>query len=188
MEIFIGIIGLLVGAVIAWYVTGKAANSRARNILSDAEKDAEVIKKKILLESKEESLAMKAEAEKQANARTAKIQNTENRLKQREMTLNQRQEELNKKNAEAEELKNNLQSQQEFLDKKSAELDRVHRQSVERLETISGLSAEEAKERLVESLKEEAKTDAQSYISDIMEERLSATKRRNALLSSRFNG
>ena len=177
MEIFIGIIGLLVGAVIAWYVTGKAANSRARNILSDAEKDAEVIKKKILLESKEESLAMKAEAEKQANARTAKIQNTENRLKQREMTLNQRQEELNKKNAEAEELKNNLQSQQEFLDKKSAELDRVHRQSVERLETISGLSAEEAKERLVESLKEEAKTDAQSYISDIMEEaRLSATK------------
>src|SRR5690554_4923184 len=177
MGILIGIIGVLIGAIAAWYVTGNTANSRARNILSDAEKDAEVIKKKILLESKEESLAMKAEAEKQANARTAKIQNTENRLKQREMTLNQRQEELNKKNAEAEELKNNLQSQQEFLDKKSAELDRVHRQSVERLETISGLSAEEAKERLVESLKEEAKTDAQSYISDIMEEaRLSATK------------
>lgn len=68
-------------------------------------------------------------------------------------------------------------SQQEFLDKKGAELERVHRQSVERLETISGLSAEEAKERLVESLKEEAKVDAQSYVNDIMEDaRLSANK------------
>src|SRR5690606_19513028 len=65
----------------------------------------------------------------------------------------------------------------EFLDKKGAELERIHRQSVERLETISGLSADEAKERLVESLKEEAQTDAQSYINDIMEEaRLSANK------------
>lgn len=177
MEIVIGIIGLLIGAVIAWYVTGKTANSRAQSILSDAEKDAEVIKKKILLEAKEESLAMKTEAEKIANTRTAKIQNTENRLKQREMTLNQRQEELSKKNNEADELKNNLATQQDFLEKKGTELDRIFRQSVERLETISGLSADEAKERLVESLKEEAKTDAQSYINDIMEEaRLSATK------------
>ena len=144
MEIVIGIIGLLIGAVVAWYVTGKMANSRARNIMSDAEKDAEVIKKKILLEAKEESLAMKTEAEKQANARTAKIQNIENRLKQREMTLNQRQEELNKKSSEVDEIKSSLTSQQEFLDKKGVELERVHRQSVERLETISGLSADEA--------------------------------------------
>ncbi len=177
MEIVIGIIGLLIGAVIAWYVTGKMANSRAQNILSDAEKDAEVIKKKILLEAKEEALAMKTEAEKQANARAAKLQNNENRLKQREMTLNQRQEELNKKNTEVEEVRVNLMNQQEFLDKKGAELERVHRQSVERLETISGLSADEAKERLVESLKEEAKADAQSYVNDIMEDaRLSANK------------
>ena len=108
MEIVIGIIGLIVGAAIAWYVTGKMANSRAQNILSDAEKDAEVIKKKILLEAKEDALAMKTEAEKQANARAAKLQNNENRLKQREMTLNQRQEELNKKNAEVEEVRANL--------------------------------------------------------------------------------
>ncbi len=177
MEIVIGVIGLLVGAVIAWYVTGKMANSRAQNILSDAEKDAEVIKKKILLEAKEDALAMKTDAEKQANARASRLQNSENRLKQREMNLNQRQEDLNKKNAEVEEVRINLISQQEFLDKKGAELDRVYRQSVEKLETISGLSADEAKERLVESLKEEAKADAQSYVSDIMEEaRLSANK------------
>src|SRR5690554_356940 len=170
MEIVIGIIGLVIGAVVAWFLTGKMATSRARNILSDAEKDAEVIKKKKLLEAKEETLAMKAEAEKQANARTTKIQLTENRLKQREMTLNQKQEELNKKSGEVDEIKLNLTNQQEFIEKKGAELERLHRQSVEKLETISSLSAEEAKERLVESLKEEAKTGAQSYINDIMEE------------------
>lgn len=170
MNIFIGIIGLVAGALIAWYLTGKTANSRALKILSDAEKDAEVIKKKMLLEAKEETLALKNEAEKQINSRTSKLQSFENRLKQREMTLNQRQEELNKKNSETEELKVTLANQQEFLDKKSAELERLHRQSVEKMESISGLSAEEAKERLVESLKEEAKGDAQSYISEIMEE------------------
>lgn len=170
MNIFIGIIGLVAGALVAWYLTGKTANSRAQKILSDAEKDAEVIKKKMLLEAKEETFALKNEAEKQINSRTSKLQSFENRLKQREMTLNQRQEELNKKNSETEELKVTLANQQEFLDKKSAELERLHRQSVEKLESISGLSAEEAKERLVESLKEEAKGDAQSYISEIMEE------------------
>lgn len=170
MNIVIGIIGLVIGAVIAWYFTGKTANSQAQKILSDAEKEAEVIKKKLLLEAKEETLELKNDAERQINSRTSKIQSTENRLKQREITLNQRQEEINKKNVETDELKNNLLNQQEFLDKKSAELERLHRQSVEKLETISGLSAEEAKERLVESLKEEAKSDAQSYISEIMDE------------------
>ncbi|HPD87537.1 MAG TPA: ribonuclease Y, partial [Proteiniphilum sp.] len=170
MEIVIGIIGLIAGAVIAWFLTGKSANSRAQKILSDAEKDADVIRKKMMLEAKEEAMALKAEAEKQANARVSKIQVTENRLKQREMSLNQKQEELNKKSTELDEIKQNIVSQQEFLEKKNSEMERLHRQSVEKLETISGLSAEEAKERLVESLKEEAKTGAQSYINDIMEE------------------
>ncbi len=178
MEIVIGlIIGLAIGAAVAWYLTGKMANSRAQSILSDAEKDAEVIRKKMLLEAKEETIAMKAEAEKQANARTTKIQITENRLRQREMSLNQKQEELNKKNVEIEEARVSLTAQQDFLDKKAAELERLHRQSIEKLETISGLSADEAKERLLESLKDEAKTEAQSYINDIMEEaKLTANK------------
>lgn len=177
MEIVIGIIGLLLGAAIAWYVTGKMANSRAQKIMSDAEKDAEVIKKNKLLEAKEEVFSMKAEAEKQANIRTSKIQNTENRLKQREISLNQRHDELNKKNNELDEIKVNLDAQHEVLDRKNTELDKLHRQSVEKLQTISGLSAEEAKERLVESLKDEAKTEAQSYINEIMEEaRMTANK------------
>ncbi|HBX21673.1 ribonuclease Y [Limibacterium fermenti] len=177
MEIVIGIISLLIGGGIAWYVSGKMANSRAQKMLSDAEKDGDVIKKKKLLEAKEEILAMKSETEKQIANRTAKIQNVETRLKQRELSLNQKQEELNKKYTELEEIKVNLSSQQEILEKNNAEAERLHRQSVEKLETISGLSADDAKERLVESLKEEAKTEAQSYINDIMEEaRMTANK------------
>ncbi len=171
MDILIGvIIGLLLGAAAAWYITGKMANSHAQKLLNDAQQDAEVIKKKVLLEAKEETLSMKAEAEKQIQTRTSKIQNTENRLKQREMALNQKQEEYNKRNNELEESRQKIESQHEMLEKKRSEVERLYRTSVERLEAISGLSAEEAKERLVESLKAEAQTDAQAYISEIMDE------------------
>jgi ribonuclease Y len=175
--ILIGIIGLLVGAVIAWFAIGKMAKSRANTMLSDAEKDAEVIKKKKLLELKEETLVIKTAAEKELNTRLAKMERDENRSKQRQSSLNQRQNELDKKGAEIESVKSTLNHQLELIDKKKAELDRLHRQSLEQLELVSGLSAEEAKERLVESVKEEAKTDAQSYINDIMEEaKLTANK------------
>lgn len=178
MSIVIGVvIGLLAGAVVAWYVTGKMVNSRAQNILSDAEKDAEVIKKNKLLEAKEEILAMKGEAEKQINSRTSKIQANENRIKQREMTLNQRQEELNKKNSDVDNSRKNLERLQEVFDRKNSELETVYRKTIEELEAVSGLSADEAKERLVESIKEEAQTSAQSYISEIMDEaKLTASK------------
>lgn len=178
MGIVIGIIvGLLIGAVAAWYVTGKMANSRAQNILSDAEKDAEVIKKNKLLEAKEESLVMKAELEKQANQRNSRLQVSENRLKQREMSLSQRQEELNKKMNEVEssrvkldKLRANLDREQESITFKSEEIDKIYQKSVKDLEAISGLSADEAKERLVETIKEEAKTNAQAYVNEIVEE------------------
>ena len=175
--IFVGFASLLIGAVIAWFLSTKTTNSRAKKILNDAEQDAEVIKKKKLLEAKEETLAMKTAAEKEINSRLSRVQNDENRSKQRQMSLNQRQDELNKKGAEIEEVKSSLSHQLELIDKKKAELDRLHKQSLEKLETVSGLSAEEAKERLVESVKEEAKVDAQSYINDIMEEaKLTANK------------
>ncbi len=170
MEIVIGIVGLLIGAVVAWYVTGQMANSRAKKIVSDAEKEAEVIKKNKLLEAKEEVLSMKAEAEKQINSRTAKIQSTENRLKQREMQINQKQEELNKKSSELDEVRANLESQRAALEKRNQELEKLHQQSLVKLETISGFSAQEAKEQLVESLKDEAKASAQLYIDEIVEE------------------
>lgn len=178
MGIVIGIIvGLLIGAVAAWYVTGKMANSKAQNILSDAEKDAEVIKKNKLLEAKEEALTMKAELEKQANQRSSRLQVSENRLKQREMSLTQRQEELNKKISEIDSTRSKLDSARENLERekeifavKNDAIEQLYQKSVKQLEEISGLSAEDAKERLVETIKDEAKVDAQSYVTEIIEE------------------
>ena len=119
---------------------------------------------------KEKFLNKKADLEKEVAARNQKIQQAENKLKQREMVLTQRQEELQRKKQEADAIKANLEAQLEVIDKKKEELDHLQRQEIEKLETISGLSAEEAKERMVESLKEEAKTEAQSYINDIMDD------------------
>ena len=177
MEIAIGIVGLLIGAAIMWYFAGHSANSRYKKIVSDAEKDAEVILKNKLVEAREETLLMKSEAEKQINSKNSRIQSTENRLKQREMTVNQRQEEINKKRNETDALKTNLDNQLLVIEKRSAELDKSHKQIVDKLEVISNLSADEAKEQLLESLKDEAKINAQSYISDIIEEaKLTANK------------
>ena len=128
------------------------------------------MKKNKLLEVKEKFLNKKADLEKEVAARNQKIQQAENKLKQREMVLTQRQEELQRKKQEAEAIKANLEAQLEVIDKKKEELDHLQRQEIEKLEAISGLSAEEAKERMVESLKEEAKTEAQSYINDIMDD------------------
>lgn len=98
-------------------------------------------------------------------------------MKQREMVLSQRQEEIQRKKMEAEAVKENLEAQLVIVDKKKEELDKLQQQEIDKLEAISGLSAEEAKERLVESLKEEAKTQAQSFINDIMDDaKLTASK------------
>ena len=115
--------------------------------------------------------------EKEVSLRNQKIQQAENKLKQRELVLNQRQEEIQRKKVEAEAVKENLEAQLVIVDKKKEELEHMQRQEIEKLEAISGLSAEEAKERMVESLKEEAKTQAQSYINDIMDDaKLTASK------------
>jgi ribonuclease Y len=115
-------------------------------------------------------LNKKADLEKEVAQRNQKIQQAENKLKQREMVLNQKNEELQRKRNETEAIKENLDAQLVIIEKKKEELDNLQAQEREKLETISGLSAEEAKERLVESLKEEAKTQAQSYINDIMDD------------------
>ena len=115
--------------------------------------------------------------EKEVALRNQKIQQAENKLKQREMVLSQRQEEIQRKKLEAEAVKENLEAQLVIVDKKKDELDKLQQQEIEKLETISGLSADEAKERMIESLKEEAKTQAQSFINDIMDDaKLTASK------------
>jgi ribonuclease Y len=161
---------LLVGGVIGIVLFRYILKSKYNNILKEAEVEAEVIKKNKLLEVKEKFLNKKADLEKEVSIRNQKIQQVENRLKQREMVINQRHEEVQRKKAEVDSIKESLENQFVIIEKKKEELDKLQQQEINKLETISGLSAEEAKERLVESLKEEAKTMAQSYINDIMDD------------------
>ena len=149
----------------------KSIEAQARQ---QAEQEAEVIKQKKLLEVKEKFLNKKAELEKEVQQRNQQIQQGENRVKQREQSLNQRQDELNRRKQEIEATRQRLETQQNLLEHREHELQERSESLLEqertRLEEISGLSVDEARERLVESLKDEAKTQAQAYINDIMDE------------------
>ncbi|MBN2743651.1 MAG: ribonuclease Y [Marinilabiliaceae bacterium] len=170
MEIVIGLVAFLVGGGMAWVIFAKALSARNRKIIQEAETEAEVIKKDKILQAKEKFLHLKTEHEKEINARNAKMLANENRLKQKELSINQKIEELQRKTKEAEVAKENLTAQMEILEHKNEEIERLHRQQVEQLQTISGMSGEEAKEMLIESMKAEAKTEAMSYVNDIMDE------------------
>ena len=184
LTIAIAAVCFAVGAGLSYVFFRYGLKTKYDNIIKEAETEAEVIKKNKLLEVKEKFLNKKADLEKEVALRNQKIQQVENKLKQREMVLNQKQDEVQRKRNEAEAIKANLEAQiaivdkkkEEWdqkkveLDKKKEELEQVHQQEIEKLEALSGLSAEEAKERLVESLKEEAKTEAASYINDIMDD------------------
>ena len=156
MYIIISIVTFVIGGLLVWLTMRYLLKSRYDSILREAEKEAEVIKKNKLLEVKEKFIHLKADLEKQVAQRNAKIQSVEAKLKQREMNLNQRQEELQRKNNEVEVVKDNLASQLDLVEKKKQELDKLHQKEVEHLESLSGLSAEEAKDRLIDSLKDEA--------------------------------
>ena len=177
VTIVVSIACFIVGGFASYMFFKHGLKSKYDSILKEAETEAEVIKKNKLLEVKEKFLNKKADLEKEVSLRNQKIQQAENKLKQRELVLNQRQEEIQRKKMEAEAVKENLEAQLVIVDKKKEELEHMQRQENEKLEAISGLSAEEAKERMVESLKEEAKTQAQSYINDIMDDaKLTASK------------
>ena len=168
--IIIGIISFVVGIVATWLIHQMLLKSRNERFLQKAAEEAEVLKKNKLIEVKEKYLSLKEEYEKQVNQRNSKMQQAEAKLQQREMQQKQMEADLNRKNQEIEAVRSNLDKQLEVIDMKKKELETLHRQGLERLEQISGISAEEAKERLVESLKDEAKSDAMSYINDIMDE------------------
>ena len=170
MEIIISAACLVVGCIVGFAVFRYVATGKYRKIIEEAEKEAEVIKEKKLLEVKEKFLNKKAELEKEVQQRNQQIQQHENRLKQRELSLNQRQDDLNRKKGDLETDRKRLENQQQALARREEELKSLEAQEREKLEAISGLSADEARERLVESLKDEAKTDAASYINEIMDD------------------
>ena len=168
---------LIIGGVVQYLIFRYGLKTKYARILEEAEKEAERIKKNKLLEVKEKFLNKKAELEKEVSQRNHKLQQAENHIKQREMHVNQRNEELQRRKAEVDKFKANVDAQLVTIERKKEELDKLQAQEREKLEAISGLSAEEAKNTLIESLKEEAKTEAASYINDIMDDaKLNATK------------
>ena len=152
-------------AFFRYILTGKY-----KDTMDKAEKAAEVIKEKKLLEVKEKFLNKKSELEKEVQQRTLKIQQGENRLKQREVTLNQRQEEINRRKQDVEQQQQRVDNEKKLLQIKQQDLHKMQEQERMKLEELSGLSSEEAKKRLIESLKDQAKLDAASYINEIVDE------------------
>lgn len=175
--IIIAAIAAIAGYVTATVISKKNASSRANTIIEDANREAEVIKEKKILQAKEEEMKILSEAERNAGQRIQKAQAAEARNKQREIQLNQQQNENSRRKKELDTLKGNLDNREAVIESRQAEVDHLHRQITDELERISGLSADEAKEKLVESLKDEAKTAAAGYINDIMDDaRMTATK------------
>ena len=170
LYVVIAVAALLVGGVVGFLIFRYVLTGKYRELMDKAEKDAEVLKEKKLLEVKENFLNKKSELEKESQQRNQKIQQGENRLKQRELTLNQRQDELNRRKQEVDKLQQRIDNENKLLQVKQEELVKMQEQERVKLEELSGLSAEEAKNRLVESLKDKAKLDAASYVNEIIDE------------------
>ena len=177
MYLVVAAVALIVGVVVANYMSKRNAKSQANEIVEKARLEAEVLKNNEVIKGKEEGMAIKSDAEKQANSRLAKVQSSEAKAKQREMQLNQLQGDLQRKRNELDTLKQRIDNQTNELEFRRKEVDKLEKSVRETLEHVSGLTADEAKEKLVESLKDEAKTAAASYINDIMDDaKLTANK------------
>lgn len=178
------IAGIAIGIVVGRYLLRNllkqqevAAQTKVKKILKDAENNAEILKKNKLLEAKEKFLQLKAEHEQEVNAKNNNINQRENTMKQKEQSVNQRMENFNKKEQDLDKQKTVLEKQTEIAVKKQEEVEVLKTQHLTQLETIAGLSAEEAKNQLVENLKEVARTQAMIQIKDIVDEaKLTASK------------
>lgn len=164
------VVALIIAGAIEFGALKYVLKSKYKRVLDEAAKEADVIKEKKLLEVKEKFLNKKAELEKEVQQRNQKILQVENKLKQREMSLSQKQEDLGKRKVELDNTQNKLNAHAQLLKTKEEELEKMQLKEREKLEELSGLSAEEAKKRLVDSLKDEARINAQSYINEIMDD------------------
>ena len=184
ISIILGLAGLVAGGVLTFVVTRKnnngiveAANEKAQAIIKEAQAKGELYVKDKTIEAKDRFYQMKTEHEKHITEKDKVILAAENRIKQKETTLNQQLEASKRKQTEVETIQTNLNSQLEVINRRKEELEKAHQKQVHALEKIAGLSAEDAKAQLVEALKAEAKTDAMSFIKDSIDEaKLTANK------------
>ncbi len=176
--------GLVVGIAIGRFLLRNllkqqeiAAQSKIKKMLKDAESSAEMLKKDKMLEAKEKFLQLKAEHEQQVQSRNGEISQRENTIKQKEQSLNQRLENTSRKEQELDKQRENLERQTNLAIKKQEEVDVLKQQHVKQLETVAGLTADEAKNQLVENMKGEARSQALMQIKDIVDEaKLTASK------------
>ena len=168
--VIVAVAALIVGGVCGYMIFRYVLKGKYNEMVEAAGKEAEVIKEKKLLEVKEKFLNKKSELEKEVQQRNQHFQQSENKLKQREISLNQRQEELGRRKNDLDNQQQRIDNEKKLLSVKQDELEKMQLKEREKLEELSGLSAEEARNRLVESLKDEARTDAQAYINEIMDE------------------
>jgi ribonuclease Y len=173
----IGLVALLAGIVAGKFIFAKntkqkvdEAESQARKIIADAQTNAETTKQQKQLEAKEKFLALKGEYEKEVLERNRKLNETENRARQKEQSINQKADQLDKQIKENEAIKDNLNRQIEVVNLKRTELEKHQEEHIRRLEKIAGLTAEEAKKQLVESLKQEAHTQALALQQEIVDD------------------
>lgn len=164
------VVSLLVGFLITNFIIRRSIVRKSQHIIKEAQAEAEVIKKDKILQAKEKFLQLKAEHEKSINDKNNVIGVAENRIKQKEQSLSQKMEEVQRKQKELSTIKDNLSNQLELVNKRQQDLEKAHKQQVEQLEAISGLSAAEAKAQIVESLKSEAKAEALTFVRESVEE------------------
>lgn len=189
MEIYLVVIIAMLtfgaGAAVMWVVNNNLLTAKAKQIVKEAEEKAEVLKKDRLLEAKEKFLQLKAEHEKDVNARNAQILKEENKIKQQENTLKQKLEAAQRKDSELDSIKQSLEKQLAAVAHKKEEADKALHNQVKQLEKIAGLTADEAKKQLVEALQEEARTEALSMVKDITDEaKLTASKEAKKIILS----
>ena len=165
------------GVLVSWLVRNIILKRRGEDIIRKAEQEGEAIKKEKIFQAKEKFLQLKSEHEAFINEKNCQIQKTENKLKQRELTLNQQNSEIGRKQKEVDTIKENLKNQLEIVNKKGEEYEKLRGQAIEELQKVAGMSAEDAKNQLMETMKSEAASQAQAYINDVIDEaRLTAGK------------
>jgi ribonucrease Y len=175
--LIVGLVAVLAGGTGSYFLWDFLLNNKGRKLIKEAEIQAEIIKEKKAIQAKEKFIQLKADHDLYINERNQRVVSAENKLKQREAIHLQRKEELQRKikesetaKQEADSLRETLNAQLEMIEQKNEELERMHKKQIEQLEVVSGISADEAKAQLIDSLKNEAKTEAMSYIQEIMDE------------------
>jgi len=180
-SIIIGLAGILIGAAVGYFLAKKSvdkqnqiliddAQRRAKEIVSDSEREGEAIKKEKIFQAKEKFLELKSAHEETINQREKKTAEMESRVKEREEKIKTEFSEIQRQKDLLKNEQSNLQSRQDKLNLRQKEVDAMHKRQVEVLEKVSNYTAEEAKAELLETLKEEARIKAQAHIQEIMEE------------------